>query len=231
MYWCDRKGLLVWCEMPSVYTFQEDAMEQFTSQWMEIVRQNYNHPCVITWTAFNESWGIERIYTDRQQQKFTEGIYHLTKAFDPMRPVIVNDGWEHTVSDLVTLHDYEESGDTFSRRYEKKEAITEGDIAFNRDRYAMAKGYRYQNQPILISEYGGIAFRTEQGWGYGNQVRDEKDFLERFRGITEAIKKLDYSVGFCYTQVTDVQQEVNGLYTIKRQPKVDIEEIRKINLS
>lgn len=100
LYWCDRKGLLVWCEMPSAYIFQDDAAEQFTNQWMEIVRQNYSHPCIVTWTAFNESRGIERVYTNRHQQKFTEGIYHLTKAFDPMRPVIVNDGWEHTVSDV-----------------------------------------------------------------------------------------------------------------------------------
>ncbi len=231
LYWCDRKGLLVWCEMPSAYTFQEDAVEQFTGQWMEIVRQNYNHPCVITWTAFNESWGIERVYTDCCQQKFTEAIYHLTKAFDPMRPVIVNDGWEHTVSDIVTLHDYEESGEVFTKRYQDKEAIMDGRTSFNGERYAMAKGYRYQGQPVIISEYGGIAFQTKDGWGYGNQVADEKKFLERFDRITTAIKQLDDSVGFCYTQVTDVQQEVNGLYTMKREPKVDIEEIRKINLA
>lgn len=231
LYWCDRKGLLVWCEMPSTYTFQEDAMEQFTSQWMEIVRQNYNHPCVITWTAFNESWGIERVFTDRGQQEFTEAIYHLTKAFDPMRPVIVNDGWEHTVSDLVTLHDYEESGEAFTKRYRDQEAMTSGKVPFNGGRYAMAKGYGYKGQPILISEYGGIAFRTKDGWGYGNQVADEEGFLERFGKITAAVKQLDGSVGFCYTQLTDVQQEVNGLYTMKREPKVSIEEIRKRNLS
>ena len=229
--WCDRKGLLVWCEMPSVYTFQEDSVEQFTNQWMEIVRQNYNHPCIVTWTAFNESWGIENVYSDKNQQKFTEGIYHLTKAFDTMRPVIVNDGWEHTVSDIVTLHDYEESGDVFAARYQKKEAITDNEIPFNNHRYAMAKGYCYKGQPIIISEYGGIAFQTKEGWGYGNQVADETDFLERFERITKAIKKMDYSAGFCYTQITDVQQEVNGLYTAKREPKVDMEEIKKINLS
>lgn len=231
LYWCDRKGLLVWCEMPSAYIFQDDAAEQFTNQWMEIVRQNYSHPCIVTWTAFNESWGIERVYTNRHQQKFTEGIYHLTKAFDPMRPVIVNDGWEHTVSDILTLHDYEELGDVLTERYCDKDAVTECGIPFNRDRYAMAKGYSYQGQPVLISEYGGIAFRSEKGWGYGNQVADEKTFLERFRNITQAIKSLSWCVGFCYTQVTDVQQEVNGLYTMRREPKVNMEEIRKINLS
>ena len=230
LYWCDRKGLLVWCEMPSTYTFHDDAMEQFTRQWLEIVRQNYSHPCIVTWTAFNESWGIERIYTDLRQQKFTEGIYHLTKAVDPMRPVIVNDGWEHTVSDILTLHDYEELGAVLAERYRDKESVTDCRIPFNLHKYAMARGYSYQGQPIFISEYGGIAFQTESGWGYGNQVGGEEDFLERFRYSTAAIKALPYVVGFCYTQITDVQQEVNGLYTAKREPKVSIEELRKINL-
>jgi len=227
-YQCDKKGLLVWCEMPSAYLFHDDAVEQFTRQWMEIVRQNYNHPCIITWTPFNESWGIERVFTDVGQQHFTKGIYHMTKAYDAMRPVIVNDGWEHTVSDIVTLHDYEESGEVFAERYREKDAVLGNAFPFNNSRYAMAKGCTYRGQPVLISEYGGIAFRTKDGWGYGEQVEDEESFLERFRKITDAVRGLEYSVGFCYTQLTDVYQEVNGLYTMGRQPKVEIERIREI---
>lgn len=231
LYWCDRKGLLVWCEMPSQYTFNDDAIEQYTRQWMEIVQQNYNHPSVIIWTAFNESWGVEQIFTDVKQQQFTEGIYHLTKAYDSLRPVIVNDGWEHTVSDILTLHDYEEDGERFFERYKEKDTIVNNSIPFNNDRYAMAKGYEYKGQPVLISEYGGIAFTVEKGWGYGKQVTSEEEYLLRFKKITEAIKKLDYVVGFCYTQVTDVQQEMNGLYTIDRNPKVTIDKIREINFN
>jgi len=231
LYWCDVKGVLVWCEMPSQYTYNDDVVQSYTNEWMEIVRQNYNHPCVITWTAFNESWGVERIYTNINQQKFTEGIYHLTKTYDTMRPVIVNDGWEHTVSDILTLHDYEETGEKFAARYADKDAIVNNNIPFNKDRYSFAKGYSYRGQPVLISEYGGIAFCAESGWGYGNQVKTEAEFLKRFESITSAIKNLDYNVGFCYTQVTDVQQEINGLYTIAREPKVSIEEVRKINLA
>ena len=231
LYWCDKKGLLVWCEMPSAYSTGDDVVETFTNEWMQIVRQNYNHPSIITWTAFNESWGVEHIYTNVNEQKFTEGIYHLTKAFDPMRPVIVNDGWEHTVSDILTLHDYEEKGEEFSKRYSgAKEKIVNNELCFNKDRYAFAKGYSYKGQPIIISEYGGIAFTSESGWGYGNQVKSEKEYLERYESITQAIKDLDYNVGFCYTQITDVQQEINGLYTMKREPKVDIDRIREINL-
>ena len=230
LYWCDRKGLVVWCEMPSQYAFRDEAMEAYANQWMEIVRQNFNHPCIITWTAFNESWGVERIYTDPAQQKFTESIYHLTKAFDAMRPVIVNDGWEHTVSDILTLHDYEEDAEAFRKRYADREAVVENRIPFNKDRYALARGFAYRGQPILLSEYGGIAFSTESGWGYGRQVESEQAFLERFGRMMEAIKEIPYLTGFCYTQVTDVQQEVNGLYTMEREAKVDMSEIRRINL-
>ncbi|WP_026507065.1 glycoside hydrolase family 2 protein [Butyrivibrio sp. MC2013] len=230
LYWCDVKGLLVWCEMPSQYIFNDEGMQRFTGEWIEIVRQNYNHPCVITWTAFNESWGIERIYSNVNQQKFTEGIYSLTKAYDPMRPVIVNDGWEHTCSDILTLHDYEEKGEAFAERYKDKDLIVNNKLPFNRDRYATALGYSYKGQPVIMSEYGGIAFSGGEGWGYGGQVKTQEEFINRFKSITEAIRDLDYNAGFCYTQVTDVQQEINGLYTIDRKAKVDIDKIRKINL-
>ncbi|GIN72272.1 beta-glucuronidase [Bacillus sp. J14TS2] len=230
LYWADKKGLLVWSEMAATYEFSEEAMQNFTEEWLEVVEQQYNHPSIITWTPFNESWGVKNIYTDVKQQQFTEGIYHLTKAFDSMRPVIVNDGWEHTVSDILTLHDYVEMGEEFSERYKDLETIVENKIAFNKHKHAMAKGYEYKGQPIIISEYGGIAFSSEKGWGYGNQVKNEEEFLKRFESITQAIKEIDYICGFCYTQITDVQQEVNGLLTEDRQPKIDLRKIRDINL-
>ena len=231
LYWCDRKGLLVWSEMPSTYEFGDDAVERFTQEWMDVVRQHYNHPSIITWVPFNESWGISDIATNRKQQQFTESIYHLTKAFDQMRPVIVNDGWEHTVSDIITLHDYEEIGAMLEERYRDKDALLGNKIAHNTHRYPFAQGYGYRGQPVIISEYGGIAFTSEEGWGYGNQVRSEDEFLKRYEGITQAIKNLPYVCGFCYTQITDVQQEVNGLLTEDRKPKVNVEAIRGINLA
>lgn len=231
LYWCDRKGLLVWSEMPSTYEFGDDAVERFTNEWMAVVRQHYNHPSIIAWVPFNESWGITDIATDRKQQQLTESIYHLTKAFDQMRPVIVNDGWEHTISDIITLHDYEEIGAMLEERYRDKNALLGNKFAHNTHRYPFAQGYGYRGQPVIISEYGGIAFTSEEGWGYGNQVRSEDEFLKRYEGITQAIKNLPYVSGFCYTQITDVQQEVNGLLTIERKPKVNMEAIRSINLA
>ncbi|WP_248927182.1 glycoside hydrolase family 2 protein [Paenibacillus hamazuiensis] len=231
LYWCDVKGVLVWSEMAATFEFNDNAVQHFTEEWMEIVRQQYNHPSIITWVPFNESWGIMNIYKDRRQQKFTEAIYHLTKAFDPNRPVITNDGWEHTVSDILTLHDYVEKKEQFLKRYAGKDEIVNNEKTCNQWKYAFADGYGYKGQPIIISEFGGIAFQSDKGWGYGNQVASEEAFLERFRGIHEAIKMTDYIVGYCYTQITDVQQEINGLLTEDRKPKVPIEKIREINLS
>lgn len=231
LYWCDVKGMLVWSEVPASYRFSDDAVQEFTEEWMDIVRQNYNHPSIITWTPFNESWGISKVETDRKQQHFTEAVYHLTKSFDRFRPVIVNDGWEHTVSDIITLHDYEEYGDLFFDRYNRyKEEILSTDIYHSNHKSAMADGYAYKGQPVIISEYGGIAFQNgESGWGYGNKVGDEAEFIKRFDSITTAIKKTPYICGFCYTQVTDVQQEINGLMNIDRSFKVDPEVIKEIN--
>lgn len=230
LYWCDVLGVLVWSEMAATFEFNDRAIQSFTSEWMEIVRQQYNHPSIITWVPFNESWGIGNIYKDRRQQKFTESIYHLTKAFDPDRPVITNDGWEHTVSDILTLHDYVETKEKFLERYASKDDIVNNERTCNQWKYAFADGYSYRGQPIIISEFGGIAYESDKGWGYGKQVATEEAFLERFRGIHEAIRETDYIVGYCYTQITDVQQETNGLLTEDRKPKLPIEKIREINL-
>lgn len=231
LYWCDVKGVLVWSEVPATYEFNDEAVSRFTREWLDIVRQQYNHPSIITWVPFNESWGIGNVFADRKQQQFTESIYYLTKAIDPHRPVVVNDGWEHTISDILTLHDYEEEGAAFAERYADKDAITSNEIAHCNHRYAMAQGYEYRGQPIVISEFGGIAFRTDKGWGYGNQVDSEEAFLERFRSITQAIKDTDYICGYCYTQVSDVQQEVNGLLQEDRTPKIALDKIKEINLA
>ena len=231
LYWCDVKGMLVWSEMAAAYEYSDNAVEEFTQEWIKIVRQNYNHPCIITWTPVNESWGVSQVETVRTEQHFTEMIYHLTKSMDPYRPVIVNDGWEHTVSDIITLHDYEENGDIFYKRYvEYQKEILNSDVYHCGFKSAMANGYTYHGQPVIISEYGGIAFNNDDsGWGYGNKVNTKEEFIERFDDITTAVKKLPYCCGFCYTQVTDVQQEINGLMDIDRNFKVDPKVIREIN--
>jgi beta-galactosidase/beta-glucuronidase len=231
LYWADVKGLLVWSEMAAAYEFNDDAVTMFTHEWMEIVQQNYNHPAIITWTPFNESWGVPTIKTNKQQQHFTESIYYLTKSYDKYRPVICNDGWEHTISDIITLHDYVEDGEEFTKRYaEHLEEILNGSLYHDTKRSAFAEGYSYAGQPIIISEFGGIAFNnTGDGWGYGNKVGSKEDYIKRFDSITTAIKKLEIVCGYCYTQVTDVQQEINGIMDIERNFKVEPEILKEIN--
>jgi beta-galactosidase/beta-glucuronidase len=231
LYWCDVKGLLVWSEMAATFEFHDLAVEAFSKEWIEIVLQQYNHPSIITWVPFNESWGIASILRDQRQQKFTEGIYHLTKSIDPFRPVITNDGWEHTVSDILTLHNYVETGEGFLRQYASKEAIVSNETGCNQWKFAFAEGYEYRGQPIMITEYGGIAYQSDKGWGYGRQVATDEEFLKRFSGLTQAIKSVDYICGYCYTQLTDVQQEINGLLTEDRKPKIPLDRIREINLA
>lgn len=230
LYWCDVKGLLVWSEAPAAYQFSDYAVAEFTREWLEIVKQNYNHPCIITWTPFNESWGVFKVETKRVEQHFTEAIYHLTKSMDKYRPVIANDGWEHTVTDIFTVHDYEENGELLRTRYlEFKDEILKNDIYYNRDTSSFANGYAYSGQPMIVSEYGGIAFCEDSGFGYGNKVQTQEDFIKRYDAVTTAIKAIPYICGYCFTQVSDVQHETNGLMDMERNFKVDPDKICEIN--
>lgn len=231
LYWCDVLGLLVWHEMPSAYEYDDEAASAFLREWTAAVRQHYNHPCIITWVPVNESWGVPNIYGDKRQQQFTEAVYAVTKTYDLFRPVIVNDGWEHTVSDIVTLHDYDCSGESMMARYGKDlGAILRNEISHNNYRYAFASGYGYHGQPVIISEYGGVAIEGGEGWGYNGKVKDEAACADRIESLTDAIKSMDIVCGYCYTQLTDVQQEVNGLLYADRTPKVSLDKISHINL-
>lgn len=230
-YWCDVLGLLVWCETPSAYRFGSRMINNYMREVNEIVNQFYNHPSIIVWTIFNESWGVNEIRTNSCQQALTKAVYYMVKSLDGERLVVGNDGWEHTVSDIITLHDYEEDAGKMEKRYgENLEDILEGKMYHNLIKSAFAEGYHYSGQPIMISEYGGIAFQNEQiGWGYGNKAKSMEEFVSRYKGITNTIKKFSGICGYCYTQLTDVQQEINGLMDEKRNFKADPQIIKAIN--
>src|SRR5690606_8518283 len=121
--WCDRLGLLVWDEMPSAYEFAPLAVSRLTREWLDVVRRDRSHPCVVTWVPFNESWGIWHIAEVAEQQHYATALYHLTKALDGSRPVISNDGWEHTESDIWGVHDYAGRGDSIRERYDGPEQV------------------------------------------------------------------------------------------------------------
>lgn len=230
LYYADALGFLVWAEMPSMYENTEASRQQFLYEWEKVVKQQYNHPSIITWTPLNESWGIEHVKTSLVEQKFTLDVYNLTKKIDPYRPVITNDGWEHTISDILTLHHYEQDGKKLNSYYNTLEKIISG-IWPAHHKGAFADGYGYKGQPILISEFGGCAFsRDVQGndWGYGESVESTAAFLDRFQCLIDNIKAIPLICGYCYTQLTDVQQEVNGLFDASHHPKFNLKDIADI---
>ncbi len=230
LYWCDVKGVLVWSEMANCYNFDDSSLQNFTNEWIKVVKQNYNHPSIITWVPINESWGVPEVSNSKEQQNFINSLYYLTKAIDNTRPVISNDGWEHTISDIITIHDYKQDEKLLYNEYTDRDRIVLNNLKEYKGKHRLlANGYKYKGQPVIMSEYGGIAINSEEGWGYGKQVKDENEFVERFTKLTKAINNIPYISGYCYTQLTDVQQEVNGLIDAERNYKIDSNIIRNIN--
>lgn len=227
----DRLGLYVWCEMPSPHAFNDDMKERFLSEWAQIVRQKYNHPCVVVWVPFNESWGIRGVRLCGEMQRFADAVYNLTKAYDPVRPVITNDGWEHVMTDILTVHNYEQDPARLHAAYRDRQTALSEREAPRFQKLIFAQGRSDLGQPVIVSEYGGIAFMNGlkgDDWGY-SAVATEDDFCARFRALRDAIADIGYICGYCYTQFSDVFQEKNGLVTMDRRYKVDPDKIRKIN--
>ena len=227
----DKLGLMVWCEMPSAYLFNDNMKQKFMSEWSKIVRQKYNHPCIVTWVPFNESWGIRGVGRDKEMQAFADSAYYLTKAYDGMRPVIGNDGWENVQTDAVTVHNYEQDPKRLYLAYCDKMAVLQEEEVLRHQKFVFADGYKYGGQPVLVTEFGGLAFADgldKDAWGYG-LVSSEDAFCEKYAQLCRAIKKTGYVRGYCYTQFSDTWQEKNGLVTMDRKPKVDFAKIRQIN--
>ncbi|MBB6283147.1 glycoside hydrolase family 2 protein [Geobacillus subterraneus] len=227
LYWADKLGLLVWGEMANSYIYTDEAVKRITSEWQEALERDYNHPSIIVWVPLNESWGVPRLLADQRQQAHALSLYYLTKSLDPTRLVVSNDGWEHTKSDLCTIHDYEPNKETLKERYRAVETILHSQPGH---RLIYVPGYEYHGEPILVTEFGGIAYKKSHwdGWGYSGAENDE-DFAERYYQVVSAMLESPLVQGFCYTQLTDVEQEINGLLTYDRQPKIDLKIIRAIN--
>lgn len=230
LYWCDVKGVLVWSEMANCYNFDDNSLQNFTNEWIRVVKQNYNHPSIITWVPINESWGIPEVSICEKEQNFATTLYYLTKAMDNTRPVISNDGWEHTISDIITIHDYKQDDELLYQKYTDKDMKVLNNLEeYNGKHRLFANKYKYEGQPVIMSEYGGIAINSDAGWGYGKQVKDEIELVERFTKLTKVIKNIPYISGYCYTQLTDVQQEINGLMDAERNYKIEPSIISDIN--
>lgn len=227
LYWADRLGLLVWGEGPSSYEYSRLAVERHTKEWLEILKRDYNHPCIVAWVPLNESWGVHEILDREDEQAHSLGLYYLIKSIDRTRPVISNDGWTHTKSDIITIHDYSGNRQELENRYSEIGKIIK---EFPGGHALFAKGYEYHGEPIMVTEFGGISFCKDgtEGWGY-TSAENEDDFLNRFRDVVEPLLDSENVQGYVYTQLTDVEQEINGLMTYDRDFKVNPDKIKEIN--
>lgn len=234
LYWADRLGYTVWGEHAN-WGYQPLSLAElngFLPEWMEGVERDFNHPSIIGWCPFNETWPVKRTEGGvcveyPTSREVVETVYRITKAMDSTRPVIDTSGNYHTATDIFDVHDYEGDVDKFRENYAH---IGEGTVNDQINRSAMAKWQRFGGEPLFMSEYGGIGWDvSNKGWSYGNAPKTEEEFIERYKGLTEVILNNPYFLGFCYTQLYDVEQEMNGLMTYDRKFKFDPEKFREIN--
>ena len=228
-YWADKLGLLVWGELPSAYQFCADEMAMQMQEMKEFILRDANHPCIVTWVPLNESWGVRNILTDAQQQQYAATLYHMIKALDNTRLISNNDGWEQVnQTDIYGIHDYRPVGDRFAVDYADRNKIFETTPAA---RLMMANGQPFEEKAIMVTEFGGIALQNGKGdfWGYNGLEKDEDDFLKRYSSLICGLGEIPYLQGFCYTQLTDVFQEQNGLLTMDRSYKISPDKARQIN--
>ncbi|MBV9850048.1 MAG: glycoside hydrolase family 2 [Armatimonadetes bacterium] len=227
LYWADRLGFLVWGEMGNSYGFTPEGCAYFRREWPEAVMRDVNHPCVIAWVPFNESWGIEGLGENVVVQEYVRDIVLLTKRLDPTRLVVANDGWEQiNETDIMGLHDYNRDPDAFHRHWAGIGSPGYAPAKAEHTVMPMAVGQRYNGQPIVITEFGGVPLRVE------DEQPDETAqarFLERLAAFNRALLTIPGLAGYCYTMLTDVEQEDCGLLTYDRRPKAPLEAIRHAN--
>lgn len=226
-YYAEELGFLTWCEMPSAYEFCTSEVSNFIKEWNDVIKVNRNFTSVVTYVPINESWGVHQIYRDVNQQHLSRTMYYIVKTLTNNAVVSVNDGWENpSESDIVTAHDYCKEGSSIINDYKDKSNFR---ITSNK-RTVMFENAEYQGQPILLSEFGGIMLaKDKQGanWGYGDNAKDHEEIYKRIESLIDGIKSCGYQ-GYCYTQLTDVQQEVNGLLDHDHKAKFDNKRLKAI---
>ncbi|KAJ6134872.1 hypothetical protein N7512_000032 [Penicillium capsulatum] len=239
-YWADRVGWLVWGEMANAYEFGSDYVDRMNSEWTEAVKRDINHPCVITWTPVNESWAYTSLKDNIEQRNHIRALYYLTN-----RPVNDNCGWEHVQTDLTTYHDYSDSPELAATCSKMEGGILGpkgGHDMFAKPIYSGFSGHTLVDSglqhkagaPVICSEFGGVNIAPakdtksgERDWGY-TTATDVEDFLKRYEKLVMAVVKGGHSCGMVYTQLSDIEQEVNGLYSYDRKEKVPVARVKEI---
>ena len=222
LYWADHMGYICWGEMPSwgIDPSKPHTLGIFLREWLESIDRDYNAPCIVGWCPWNETWGESG---DGMRNLTMQATYRATKAADETRPVIDASGGTHVETDIYDTHDYEQDPAVYKERYHPGAEFY--------DRLGERRQQHYNGtSPMFVSEYGGIRWTDDQaGWGYGVAPQSKEEFISRYTGLTEALLQNPEHMGFCYTQLTDVEQEQNGLYTYQRVPKFPPEVIARVN--
>ena len=224
-YWADRLGYITWGEQASwgIDENNDLAARNFLSEWTELLLRDRNHPSLVTWTPFNETWGCR----EGAYQRMVRDVYDLTHAIDPTRPVNDASGDAHVKTDIWTVHDYERN----TEQLIKNHTFVNGQPVYRNqpDKHFLAD---YEGQPYMLDEFGGLPWIPKEeranSWGYGSNIETLDDFYSILEKEIDAILACPHIVGYCYTQITDVEQEKNGIYRYDRTPKFDSERLRKI---
>ncbi len=227
-YFAEELGFLTWCEMPSALTFCEEEVAAVIREWQEILSVAKNFTSNIAYVPLNESWGVREIGTDKAQQDFARSLYYLTKSIDGEKLVSTNDGFENVMpTDMIGIHDYEiAKAEQFPEKYKDGEY----DGLYTQSFRLFAEGNKYEGQPVLFTEFGGMALKAEQKsdtWGYNEGEASEESFYAHLKELFQGIAQTEFQ-GYCYTQLTDVQQEINGLLRADRTPKFDAAKLKTI---
>lgn len=211
LYHADKMGYLVWGEHANWgldHTVPE-SLHYFLPEWLEIVERDFNHPSIVGWCPFNETWDM---HGKKQYDESIRLIYLATKAADPTRPVIDTSGNFHTQTDVYDVHDYDQDVESFEKKYKN---LKNGEI-----HETFPHRQKHNGEPYFVSEYGGAWWgKGENGWGYGKSPMSEEEFAARYVGLTGALVDSEGVCAFCYTQLYDIEQEQNGLYTYARERK------------
>lgn len=235
-YYLDVLGLYNWQECPSPMEYSSITYKTCFEQWPRIIKDHISHPSIMAYVNFNESWGIQAISRSIEIQDFTVKMYETVKRMVPDRFVISNDGWEHTVSDIITFHNYfDENKEMFDKRFPfgMNELMAGKNVFCNEHkRFFASDRFKYKDQPIMCTEFAGIAYCTNESnldWGYGDKVKNEDSYLSRYKALLDCYHSINDICGFCMTQLSDVEIEKNGLYTFLRKEKIDISKIKKLH--
>jgi beta-galactosidase/beta-glucuronidase len=240
LYWCDRLGLLVWEEMPNARDWSPEGEELLSAEWQRAVRRDYNHPCIIAWVPVNESMGFPGLGAEHPgQYAYLERMVRTTRRIDATRPIVDNDGWEHSdITDICAIHDYTPSAEKLHERYQ--ETMAGGplpDKVWIGEKPLFGRGSKYRGQPIVLSEIGGFlnipqnvpAEQRDVLYQFYDSFNTAEEFAAKYEDLMRGIASLKFLAGFCYTQLTDIEQEINGLLTFDRHPKVPAHHIYEIH--